>query len=304
MVILTMFSLKTWLVDKALSNCDIQQTTESAFDFWLLASILVLLTASGNIINDYFDVRVDRVNRPSRVIIDKMVKRRIAIIIHFFLNSLAVALASWLAYRSENFLLFAIPLLLSVAVWFYSSTLKKQFLSGNLLVAFMVSTVPLLTGILLIYPILRNNQDIFLCVAGDSFAIEWAITGMLIYTAFAFHLTFTREIQKDLEDVAGDSSAGFKTLAIVLGEKKTKRLLTFLLSVALVVLVLFGLFYFRQRQENLQAIVVFLTFILTPLSFSLYLTIASKSTGGYNKAQTFCKIAMVGALIFLYFVQP
>jgi len=304
LVVFTMYSLKTWLFDKALSYCDLPQIEASFFNFWLLAVILVLLTASGNIINDYFDVRVDKVNRPESVIIDKMVKRRVAIIVHFFLNGLAVGLAAWLAFRTGIILLLVIPVLLTVSVWFYSSTWKKHFLTGNLLVATMVSTVPLLTGILLYYPVLLFQPNTLLCVAGDSLAVEWSITAMLIYTVFAFHLTLIREIQKDLEDVPGDSSAGFKTLAIVLGEKKTKRLIAVLLCLALLVLLWFGMVYFRWQIETLTGLLVFVLLILAPLLISLYFTLVSKSISSYTKAQTFCKVAMGGALLFLYFVRP
>ena len=62
----------------------------SLFDFILLMLVLVLIGGAGNVINDYFDVRVDRINKPDKVIVGRSVKRRVAMVTHHSFNLFAV----------------------------------------------------------------------------------------------------------------------------------------------------------------------------------------------------------------------
>ena len=55
--------------------------------FYLLIVASVLIAAAGYIINDYFDLRIDAVNKPDKVIIDKYIKRRWAIVLHWLFRA-------------------------------------------------------------------------------------------------------------------------------------------------------------------------------------------------------------------------
>ena len=50
--------------------------------FFLLVLTTILIAAAGYVINDYFDVRTDRINKPDKVIIDSGIHRRSAIFLH------------------------------------------------------------------------------------------------------------------------------------------------------------------------------------------------------------------------------
>src|ERR1700722_8091093 len=60
------------------------------FYFYLLSLSSVLIAAAGYIINDYFDLNIDRVNKPERLVVDKLIKRRWAIIWHWALSGVGV----------------------------------------------------------------------------------------------------------------------------------------------------------------------------------------------------------------------
>ena len=119
----------------------------STLHFWLLVLSTVSIAAGGNIINDYFDTRIDRVNRPHAVIVGRTVKRRVAIMGHWVLTGLGIVLGIFVAWRSHALHLAVIPVFAAGSLWLYSTRLKRSFLLGNGLVATLVALVPLSVGL-------------------------------------------------------------------------------------------------------------------------------------------------------------
>jgi 4-hydroxybenzoate polyprenyltransferase len=115
--------------------------------FWLLVASTVLIAAGGNVINDYFDTRIDRVNKPEAVIVGRSVKRRVAMLGHLVLTGLGVLFGLFTAWKSGQPILVLVPIFAAGALWFYSTKLKRAFLLGNGLVAFLVALVPLTVGL-------------------------------------------------------------------------------------------------------------------------------------------------------------
>ena len=113
------------------------------FDFFLLSLSTLLIAAAGYIINDYFDVKTDRINKPQKLYIGNGVKRRQAILIHTFFNLMGLLLGVYVAYRASNVFLCLIQLFSITALWFYSTHLKKMVLIGNILVSLLSALVPL-----------------------------------------------------------------------------------------------------------------------------------------------------------------
>lgn len=168
------------------------------FYFILLVSSIVLITAAGYIINDYYDIKIDLVNNPSRVIIGRQISRRKALLIYFILNSIALFLTLWLS--KQIFLSFSFCVFL---LWLYSNSLKRKPFVGNFIVSFLTAFSIIVLG--LFY---NKNQTI-----------------IYIYAYFAFAISIIREIVKDIEDVKGDNRHGCVTLPIVWGIRKTKMVI-------------------------------------------------------------------------------
>ena len=61
-------------------------------NFTLLIFSTVLIAAAGNIINDYFDIKADKINKPERVVIGKHIKKRWAIALHWIFLLLLILL--------------------------------------------------------------------------------------------------------------------------------------------------------------------------------------------------------------------
>lgn len=95
-------------------------------DYFVLLSLSsVLIAAAGYIINDYFDLHIDRVNKPDKVVVEKIIKRRWAIIWHWVLSGLGIAIGFYLSWKLRNIFIGPSNTLCVLLLWFYSTTFKK-----------------------------------------------------------------------------------------------------------------------------------------------------------------------------------
>lgn len=236
---------------------------------WILSLSTVLIAAGGYIINDYYDVKIDYVNKPHRVVVGKDIARRQAILFHVVLSCLGVALGVLLGWRILAVNIFSVLLL-----WWYSNNLKRLALVGNLAVA-------LLTG-LSIYAVeilyKTGNQII------------------LLYAAFAFFMTLIREIIKDMEDLKGDTTFGCKTLPIVYGIRKTKLILYGLVLLFLIIVTVVNIIY-----EPLP-FSYYVFFLYVPLVFVVYRLMRADTTKDFRRLSNLCKIIMLLGILSLAFL--
>ena len=110
-------------------------------DFFMLVFATVCLTAGGYVINDYFDIKTDIINRGT-VIVGTVIPRRRAMMMHNYFNIVGVLAGFYVSWRVGYFWLGTLFLLVSGLLWFYSASYKRQFLIGNLLVALLTALVP------------------------------------------------------------------------------------------------------------------------------------------------------------------
>ncbi|PHR33284.1 MAG: hypothetical protein COA38_05365 [Fluviicola sp.] len=221
-IALTMYGLG-WYFDP-MEGCSCTYIVTDWPFFWLVFST-VLIAAGGNIINDYFDVRADRVNKPHRLIITKHIKKRTAIVMHWTINLIAFSIALYLSWIMDSFWYLFIHLFSINVLWFYSMYFKRQFLTGNVLIAALTALVPVLVGIFFYQQNLANtewyNMELF------PFNLQGSTPRIIMYISlglaiFAFLLNLAREVIKDMEDVDGDKKLHAKTLPISWGYKKSK----------------------------------------------------------------------------------
>jgi 4-hydroxybenzoate polyprenyltransferase len=214
------------------------------FDFLLLVLSTILIAAAGNIINDYFDVKADRINKPELLIIDKYLKRRWAIIWHWSFNSIGIIIAFYLSWKLSNWWIGIFSFVCINLLWFYSAIFKRKFLLGNLVVAFLVAIVPLYV---LIFSMPLENIT---ATNGSEFYVfspSHLILLTLSLAATSFFVNLIREIIKDIADVKGDLLLNAVTLPIKLGIKKTKWILFVLLLPLLVSLLMYVFFAWEME---------------------------------------------------------
>lgn len=211
-------------------------------DFFLLVLSTVLIGAAGYIINDYFDVRIDEVNRPATNLVGKTIKRRVAIVLHTSFNVIGVLLGAWLSWKYGIFRIGALIYVSAPALlWFYSTTLKRQALVGNLVIALLSGLVPLVAALFEKQHIVNYLKDplndfpvTFLNASSNSIMLEMRVS--LLVGLFAFLVSLLREIIKDTEDYEGDLEYGCKTLPINIGIARTKWIMAGICTVVVLAL--------------------------------------------------------------------
>lgn len=226
------------------------------FRFFLLCVSTVCIAAAGYIINDYYDIKIDTINRPRRVVIGRVLSRRQAIFTHTALNATGIGLSAYVGLR-----LGMVHFMAGFLLWLYSNQLKRLPFAGNFAVA-------LLTAATLWVVAVYNPQNHLLVAA---------------YSVFAFFITLIREIVKDMEDVRGDATFGCQTLPIVWGIRRTKVLLYGL--VALFMGVLFAVAYFMPNR----LLWYFTLFVLPPMGWFVWRLSRADTRHDFGHLSRFCK---------------
>ncbi len=229
--------------------------TLSTFNFILLVVATVCIAAGGNIINDIYDVEIDKINRPNKVLIGKKISESNASRLFIALNVIGVAIGFYLANSIEKSGFAALFIIISALLYLYASYLKSILLVGNLLISALVAMS------LIIVPLF----DLLPAITPQNQAAQSAIFKIVLhFSLFAFLLNFIREIVKDLQDVNGDKKGGRNTLAIALGRKRTNTIV-FILGVFMVLLTVL---YMYEKLYDVQILLLYFLFaIVAPLLY-------------------------------------
>lgn len=288
------------------------QMTE--FDFFLLSLSTVMVAAAGYIINDYFDVKVDRVNRPNSIIVGKYIKRRVCMGAHIIISSIAILIGAYLAFKLGNWKLTLIQVLSVGALWYYSTMFKKQVLIGNVIVALLAALVPFVAGLyeLILQHANANataNTLMFYLEGGAplsevKYVFAKVLSNIMIwvlgFSLFAFLSTMVREIIKDIEDYEGDKKYWSNTLAVVYGKKKAAKVAQLF---ALIMLALIAyLQYIQLSAGDKGSFIYFLITVQIPLIFVVYKLQLGKEKQDFSKMSKYMKIIMLMGIVYaLYF---
>ncbi|MEO8762147.1 MAG: geranylgeranylglycerol-phosphate geranylgeranyltransferase [Bacteroidia bacterium] len=295
-IALTMLATRYGLMQPILSlqypDLELQLDT---IDFSLLILSTMLIAAAGYIINDYFDVKTDRINKPEKLYIDNGVKRRVAIFIHTIFNVLGFLIAIYVAYKAHAIYLCVIQFLSITALWFYSTHLKRQVLTGNILVS-VLSALVVLEVLLYEMPLLENKflQSI------QSFTFIYL--SVFSFALFAFLLSFVREIIKDIEDYKGDFETGCKTMPVVWGIKAAKAIAASLISNTVLLLVF--IFYKLYKQHFSILLIYLFLFVFIPLVVLIWKLYKAQQKEQYHQLSKWVKYIMlfgVLATVLIYF---
>lgn len=262
--------------------------------FLLLVIATVFLAASGYVINDYFDVKIDRINRPDKVVVGQVYQRRKVLLFHVLFTFIGVFTGLFLSfiYRKENYALMFI--FIPVILWYYSTTLKKQVLIGNLAISLLTALVPYVVVSLEFAALGKLYGQSILATEACSTAWFWT-TG---FAFFAFIINLARELIKDMEDVKGDQEAGCHTLPIEMGLEYTR---TIVILISLASLVALWIIYLLVPQLlgsriTLWYFILFLTIPYLGLIWQIY---RSEEMHQFHKASQLSKLIMLFGILFI-----
>ncbi|HNW71005.1 MAG TPA: geranylgeranylglycerol-phosphate geranylgeranyltransferase [Bacteroidales bacterium] len=191
----------------AMNNWGLQM---SNFDFALFVFANVLLAAAGYVINDYFDTDTDAINKPQKNMVLAKIPRRQAYLINIILNSIACVIGFYCAYKVGSLKLGFIFIVISLVLYYYSLKYKRQYVTGNIVVALLMAYTVLSVWLFEFFAI-RSNPDAFIGLMRSFREISLFVLGLAV---FAFLTTLVREIIKDMEDYEGDKACGCDTIPV------------------------------------------------------------------------------------------
>lgn len=263
-------------------------------DFFLLVLATLLVSAAGYAINDYFDLRVDRINKPDRVIVGRLITRRATILLHSLLNILGVALGVYLSWKISFWPLAFIFLAVPMALWLYSVRFKRSFLTGNITIALLSAMV-----IPLVWLVEYRAASLQWTVGIEMMQVSFFVR---FYSFFAFMTSLIREIVKDMEDYVGDKKTGCRSLAVVSGLEASRKVVMVLM--ALTILMIGAYIVSLGIQGRFTLVSYFLLLVVVP--FSLVFYHASKGLGVHDfgiiqQALKLIMLAGVLSMIVQYF---
>ena len=242
------------------------------FDLHLFYIILssICVVAAGYIINNFYDVQVDRVNRPLKSGIDNKVKQSTKLKLYFVLNFIGFAFGILISWKAALFFAFYI-----FAIWFYSHKLKKYPFTG-LISATVLTILPFFA----VFVYFKNFSKI-----------------IFVHAVFLFLVIMVRELLKDLQNIKGDIVNNYDNFPISYGEKKTKQLSIFLLVLTLFpMIILFSypaIGYMRYYFYFALIVLVFIGFYLW----------SSKETKQYRMMHNVLKILLLIGVFSLIFID-
>ena len=242
---------------------------EVSFELRLLLLLFStgLIAAGGYAINDYYDVKIDFLNKPEKVVVGRYVKRRTVMLLHIALSFTGILMGYFVSISIA-----VVNLCAGILLWLYSNRLKCIPLIGNLAVAFLAGLVVLTVGIF------------YSCFSSP----------IILYSVFAFFFTLVREIIKDIQDMKGDEAFGCKTLPIVLGFRKTKM---FIYGLSIIFILTLPYYIDVINRSVMAGFFVAISLALINLFYKLYL---ADTKSQFSWLSAYCKWIMVGGIISMF----
>lgn len=268
--------------------------------FWMLILATVLVAGAGNVINDYFDVATDVINKPEKVVVDRYVSRIKTMKFYIVLNGIALMLSVILCYQVGSWWFLLIHALSINFLWFYSLKWKSKLLIGNIIVALLTATVPVYVGLFFQLKFGDLTPELTMPFQFTTYA-NFPMYLSLAFAGFAFYLNFIREVVKDMEDIEGDSFIKARTFPIVYGVKTAKN--TVVIALILFALTLFPIIQMvSMEQLEFNGIIPFIACVLIAITL-VFLLLRSVSRGNLKKISLGLKLMMlIGALMPLFWM--
>ena len=293
-IVLTQVLFHVSVLDTILLPVGIRPAIDG-WNFVLLSVSSVLIAAAGYIINDYFDINIDQINKPRANVVDKIVSRRWAMAWHFVLSGLGIILSGWLAWRTGLWYILIGNFICVLLLFAYSVSLKRKLLVGNVVISLLTAWVILVISF----------SELIIVTANNSALIE-AINKIerigFLYASFAFISSLIREAIKDIEDLQGDEKYGCRTMPIVWGVNAAKVYIAVWLVVILALLVILQVYV--ARFEWWWAMAYSIVFIIGPLVLIFLQLYKAKDQKDYHRLSNWTKLVMLTgilSMVFFYF---
>ncbi len=238
--------------------------------FWTEALLISVIMAGGYWINDVYDFKIDRVNKPNRAFVGARISRK-KVLTGYFASLGFVAGASLLL----PWYFIGLHYIALIMLYLYAAYFKRAAVVGNLVIASLTSLVVLAGGLL--YQL--------------HFALVWL-------SLFAFVITFIREVTKDVEDIRGDLLFGLHTLPIMVGIRTTKKILLVAYAFMLLCCYLPPIVYYVWRQDIVPAyMAASILLVQIPLAANMLLLARAARPRAFALQSQLLKIYILGGMV-------
>jgi len=260
-----------------------------------IALATVLIAAGGYVINDYFDVKIDRINRPDALIVTRTIPKPVAMHLSIALSATGIVFGLIAALLLRSMTIAILFLMVPGLLWFYSSSYKRLFMLGNLTIALLAALTPMLVAMSnvailqlrygSILPYTNLVHDLYAWMGG--------------FALFAFLLTWIREIVKDMQDQMGDRELECHSMPVVWGDLWTKIFVTALIVFTLAVIghLWYHVLPFDRGWTSLSTRYIVLG-VVVPLLATLGLLWSSKIPSDYKTTQQLVKFTMLLGMLY------
>lgn len=255
------------------------------FFFFTLGYLIII--AGGYAINDYYDIGIDEINRPEKIILRKLLPLSAGKYIYFILTIIGFLISTIVIINLEIHKLLFILIIITFLFWFYSTKYKRELVSGNLTIALLGG---LSVGIVWLYEFFASIQHLNFPI----FKAKTITNIIIIYSIFAFFLSFIREIVKDIIDMKGDAEFQCHTLPIRLGISKTKKLIYLIYAICII----FSLFVsYILWEKNFILLFYYAILLNVLLLYILYTIVKAKNDEEFRSVSNLLKILFIAGIL-------
>lgn len=242
------------------------------FDTHLLYLVLATtcVVAAGYIINNFYDVKADRINRPIKAGLDAYIKQETKLTLYFALNFLGFGFGWLVSWRAALFFASYI-----FGIWFYSHKLKKYPILG-----LVTATILTISPFFAIFVHFKNFSTV-----------------IFVHACFLFLVIMVREIIKDLENIKGAIANNYSTFPVKYGEKAAKKVIILLLCLTLIpVAILFN-------YPAITYMKYYFYFAAIILLFVAYYTLKATHKNQYRLLHNILKLLLLIGVFSLLFID-
>jgi 4-hydroxybenzoate polyprenyltransferase len=260
--------------------------------FVLICLSSILIAAAGYIINDYFDLNIDLVNKPEKLIVDRVIKRRWTIFWHIVFSLTGVVIGFYVDYTTRIWLLGFSNAVCVFLLFIYSTSLKKRFLIGNILISLLTSWVILVVAWCEYGHLIKINSGLH---------ADKILRDTFLYAGFAFVISLVREVVKDMEDIEGDRKYDCKTMPIIWGINAAKVFVAVWLMVLTGILIIIQVYALRLGWR--LSVLYSLLLIIAPLIWIFKKLYSAKTAGDFHNISSLIKFVMFTGILSMIFFK-
>lgn len=263
------------------------------WQFLLLGLATVCIAAGGFLIQNILDKSSSPSYNQEKKAFVNTVSEAKAYNLYAALNIIGVGIGFFLSNFIEKASFAGIFIVVAATLYIYASSLKKNLLVGNLIIATILALCILIVGIYDLLPLVTPENQPYLKI----------LFGIFIdYACFIFLISFIRELISSFATIEEDLDKGSKTLPIVIGQKNTKIIVSVLLAFVVFATAHYS-YYYMFSNDLYSASFYVMALVLAPLIYSLIRLWNISENKEYKQLSLILKTVLIFGMLSILVVE-